>query len=159
MAESNDIEGFYRLHSQSVYSYVLSLCRDRSRAEDLMQDTFVRATRALGGYRGGSPRAWLISVARTVYLDDLRRQARRPVLVEEQDLAAAPVSDPVEQDAIEQALGRLPERQRTALVLSDRVGLTGSEVAATLGISEGAARVLVHRARQGFRMAYEEDSG
>jgi RNA polymerase sigma-70 factor (ECF subfamily) len=123
-----------------------------------MQDTFVRATRALGGYRGGSPKAWLFSVARTVYLDDLRRRARRPVLVEEQDFAAAPVSDPTEQDAIERALGRLPERQRTALVLADRVGLTGSEVAAALGISEGAARVLVHRARQGFRVAYEEDS-
>jgi RNA polymerase sigma-70 factor (ECF subfamily) len=80
------------------------------------------------------------------------------VLVEEQDSAVAPVSDPVEQDAIERALGRLPERQRTALLLSDRVGLTGSEVAAALGITQGAARVLVHRARQGFRMAYEEDS-
>ena len=158
MAESNDIEGFYRLHSDSVYSYLVSLCRDRSRAEDLMQDTFVRATWALGGYRGGSPKAWLFSVARTVYLDDLRRRARRPVLVEEHDFASAPVSDPAEQDAIERALGRLPERQRTALVLSDRVGLTGSEVAAALGISEGAARVLVHRARRGFRLAYEEDS-
>lgn len=159
MAESNDIEGFYRFHSDSVYSYLVSLCRDRSRAEDLMQDTFVRATRALGGYRGGSPRAWLFSIARTVYLDDLRRQTRRPVLVEEQDSAAAPQSDPVEQDAIERALGRLPERQRTALVLTDRVGLTGSEVAAALGVSESAARVLIHRARQGFRLAYEEDSG
>jgi RNA polymerase sigma-70 factor (ECF subfamily) len=93
-----------------------------------------------------------------VYLDDLRRRARRPVLVEERDSAAAPDADLVEQDAIERALRRLPERQRTALLLSDRVGLTGSEVAAALGISEGAARVLVHRARQGFRVAYEEDS-
>jgi RNA polymerase sigma-70 factor (ECF subfamily) len=158
VAGFNDIEGFYRLHSDSVYSYLVSLCRDRSQAEDLMQDTFVRATRALGGYRGGSPRAWLFSVARSVYLDDLRRRARRPVLVEERDSAAAPDADLVEQDAIERALRRLPERQRTALLLSDRVGLTGSEVAAALGISEGAARVLVHRARQGFRVAYEEDS-
>jgi RNA polymerase sigma-70 factor (ECF subfamily) len=94
-----------------------------------------------------------------VYLDDLRRQARSPVLVEEQDSAAAPDSDLVEQDAIERALGRLPERQRTALLLSDRVGLAGSEVASALGISEGAARVLIHRGRQGFRVAYEEGSG
>jgi RNA polymerase sigma-70 factor (ECF subfamily) len=112
----------------------------------------------MGGYRGGSPKAWLFSIARTVYLDDVRRRARRPVLVEERDTAAAPTSDPVEQDAIERALGRLPERQRTALLLSDRVGLAGSEVAFALGISEGAARVLVHRARQGFRLAFEEVS-
>jgi RNA polymerase sigma-70 factor (ECF subfamily) len=123
-----------------------------------MQDTFVRATRALGGYRGGSPKAWLFSIARTVFLDDTRRRARRPVLVREQDSAAAPVSDPVEQEVIERALSRLPERQRTALVLSDRVGLTGSEIAAALGISEGAARVLLHRARHSFRVVYEEDS-
>jgi RNA polymerase sigma-70 factor (ECF subfamily) len=158
VAGNKDIESFYRLHSHSVYSYLVSLCRDRSLAEDLMQDTFIRATRAMGGYRGGSPKAWLFSIARTVYLDDVRRRARRPVLVEERDTAAAPTSDPVEQDAIERALGRLPERQRTALLLSDRVGLAGSEVAFALGISEGAARVLVHRARQGFRLAFEEVS-
>ena len=158
MADRNDIETFYRLHAGSVYGYLFSMCRDRGCAEDLMQETFIKATRALGGYRGGSPKAWLFSIARTAYLDDLRRRARHPMLVEERDTTAAPTSDPVEQDAIERALRRLPERQRTALLLSDRVGLVGSEVAAALGISEGAARVLVHRARQAFRVAYEEDS-
>jgi RNA polymerase sigma-70 factor (ECF subfamily) len=74
------------------------------------------------------------------------------------DFAGPPDSDPVELDAIERALQVLPERQRTALILSDRIGLSGSEVAATLGVSEGAVRVLIHRARQGFRIAYESDA-
>jgi RNA polymerase sigma-70 factor (ECF subfamily) len=79
------------------------------------------------------------------------------VSVEEQDTNAKPDWDPVEQDAIDRALASLPERQRTALVLSDKVGLSGSEVAETLGVSDGAARVLIHRARLGFRRAYEGD--
>ncbi|HLF42371.1 MAG TPA: RNA polymerase sigma factor [Acidimicrobiia bacterium] len=158
MAEPNDIEDFYRLHAGSVYSYLVSLCRDRSLAEDLMQDTFIKATRALGGYRGGSPKAWLFSIARTVFLDKMRREARRPIAIVEVEVAGPPDRDPVEQDAIERALGALPERQRTALILSDRIELKGSEVAAILGVSEGAARVLLHRARQAFRTAYEGDA-
>jgi RNA polymerase sigma-70 factor (ECF subfamily) len=157
VAENNDIETFYRLHAGQVYSYLVSLCRDRSLAEDLMQDTFIKATRALGGYRGGSPKAWLFAIARTVFIDAIRREARRPIASVVADVAGLPDHDPVEQDAIERALGALPERQRSALILSDRIGLSGSEIAATLGISEGAARVLVHRARQGFRTAYEGD--
>ena len=158
MVENNDIETFYRLHAGQVHSYLISLCRDRALAEDLMQDTFIRATRALGGYRGGSPKAWLFAIARTVFLDDLRRQANRPSPSEPMDFGGPPEHDPVEQDAIERALGTLPEGQRTALILSDRIGMTGAELSATLGISEGACRVLVHRARQGFRIAYERDA-
>lgn len=158
MGDNKDIEAFYRAHAGAVYGYLVSLSRNRHLAEDLMQDTFVRATRAMGGYRGESPRAWLFAIARSVFLDDLRRRARRPQVAEQSDVDATPDPDPVERDAIERALASLPERQRSALVLSDRIGLTGSEVAATMGVSEGAARVLIHRARQGFRIAYEADS-
>jgi RNA polymerase sigma-70 factor (ECF subfamily) len=158
VADRYDIENFYRLHAGSVYGYLFSMCRDQGCAEDLMQETFIKATRSLGGYRGGSPKAWLFSIARTVFLDEQRRSTRRPTNQLPDELVDRHQSDPVEQDAIERALGSLPERQRTALLLADRVGLTGSELAKTLGMSEGAARVLLHRARQGFRVAYEEDS-
>ena len=56
MAADNDIESFCRLHASSVHSYVVSLCHNRSVAEDLMQDTFIKATRALGGYRESTRR-------------------------------------------------------------------------------------------------------
>ena len=159
MADNRDIEAFYRAHAGPVYAYLVSLCRDRTLAEDLMQDTFIKATRALGGYRGGSPRAWLYAIARTVFLDDLRRRERHPMVVAEgPEMAGLPDPDPVELDAIERALATLPERQRTALLLSDRLGLSGAEVAETLGVSAGAARVVVHRARQAFRANYEADA-
>ncbi|MDH4116715.1 MAG: RNA polymerase sigma factor [Acidimicrobiia bacterium] len=150
------IETFYRDHSQAVFAFLVSLTRDRARAEDLMQDTFVKATRSLGGYRGGSPRAWLFAIARTVFLDDTRR--RHPIPVEEGLDRAVEEADYAEHDAVERALNALPERQRTALVLSDRLDLSGAEVAEAMGITPGAARVLIHRARLEFRAIYQEDA-
>jgi RNA polymerase sigma-70 factor (ECF subfamily) len=65
--------------------------------------------------------------------------------------------DVAEIDAIERSLDSLPDRQRTALLLADLGGLSPAEVGANLGISPGAAKVLVHRARIRFRQAYQKD--
>ncbi len=120
-----------------------------------MQDTFTKATMAIGGYRGGSPKAWLFAIARNVFLDDARR--RRPVPTERIDLGAVSDGDVAEVDAVHRTLSALPERQRTALVLSDHAGLTPAEVGAVLGVTPGAARVLIHRGRHAFRSLYQED--
>lgn len=154
MDNTPSVEDFYRQHAQAVYAYCISLCRDRVWAEDLMQDTFTRATRAIGGYRGGNPRSWLFAIARTTFLDDLRRKKPEPSDAE-QDMA---IEDPdlVEIDIIERSLARLPQRQRTALLLSDRAGLSPSEIGDAMGTTPGAAKVLVHRARIAFRKTYEE---
>lgn len=120
-----------------------------------MQDTFTKATLAMGGYRGGSPKAWLFAIARNVFLDDVRR--RRPVAVEQVDPGFVTDGDIAEVDAVQRTLAQLPERQRTALVLSDYVGLTPTEVGSILGTTPGAARVLIHRGRNTFRGLYQED--
>ncbi len=91
-----------------------------------------------------------------MFLDDTRR--RRPVPTEQIEPTAAPTSDITEVDAITRTLAALPQRQRTALVLSDHAGLSAAEVGTVLGITPGAARVLVHRARQAFRTIYERDN-
>lgn len=154
MEQTPTIENFYREHAMAVFAYCVSLCRDRVWAEDLMQDTFVKATRAIGGYRGGDPKSWLFAIARNTFIDQTRR--RRPLPVA--DIEESSVADPdvAEIDAIERALQSLPDRQRTALLLADRGGLPPAEVAAILGITPGAAKVLVHRARIRFREVYEE---
>ena len=120
-----------------------------------MQDTFVRATRAWAGYQGGSPRAWLFAIARTTFLDDYRRRARRST----EELIETPVSDPdvSEQQTIQAVLASLPETQRSALVLRDQLGLSYEEVAAALHKSLAATKVTIHRARAAFRRAYEEE--
>lgn len=155
MAQDDSIERFYREHASSVYAFLISLCRDRIWAEDLMHDTFVKATLAMGGYRGGSPKAWLFAIARNVFMDDVRR--RRPIPTEEIESAAATDIDLTEVDAVERILASLPQRQHTALVLSDHAGFSAGEVGVALGLTPGAARVLIHRARHAFRTLYEKD--
>lgn len=151
------MEEMYRAHAGVVLAFLLCLTRDRDEAEDLMQDTFVRATRAIGSYRGGSPRAWLLAIARTTFLDASRR--RRPV-------SAAELSDPVvvDPDTVERltvraALARLSEPHQTVLVLRDELGLPYDEVAQAVGRSLGATKVLIYRARAAFRLAYAQEGG
>lgn len=156
MASPTNIEDFYREHASAVLAFLVSLARDRALAEDLLQDTFVKATRALGSYRGGSPRAWLFAIARSTFIDHTRRRRIEP---DDQLEAVAPPDDDVDERLlIETVLARLPERQRSALVLSDHVGLSPAEIGEALDTTPGAARVLIHRARHGFREIYEEQT-
>jgi RNA polymerase sigma factor (sigma-70 family) len=146
------IERFYSDHAAAVQAYLVSLCRDRTLAEDLLQETFIKATRSLGGYRGGSPRSWLFAIARTIFLDHVRRRreyataAPPEVAVHDPDVAAV--------HTVRQVLASLPESQRSALILRDQLDLPYEEVAAALGKSLGATKVLIHRARAAFRLAY-----
>lgn len=150
----HSIESFYREHARSVFAFLLSLSRDRSLAEDLTQDTFIKATRSLSGFRGGDPKAWLFTIARSVFIDHTRR--RRPEPTEDIDRTAVSGPDVEERDAIDEALRRLPERQRMALLLVDHAGMSYSEMAAVVGVSPAAAKGLLHRARNAFRTAYQE---
>jgi RNA polymerase sigma-70 factor (ECF subfamily) len=146
------IEAFYRDHARDVFAFLVWLGRDRQGAEDLMQDTFVRATRALGGYRGGSPKSWLFAIARSTYLDDVRRRKPTPAAALDEGREDP---DVIEAELVRGVLASLPESQRSALVLRDMIGLPYEEIAETLGKSLGATKVLIHRARAGFRSRYE----
>jgi RNA polymerase sigma factor (sigma-70 family) len=148
------LEGFYSDHAAAVQAYLVGLCRDPTLAQDLMQDTFVKATRALGGYRGGSPRSWLFAIARTTFLDHARR--RREYATEHPPESAVSDPDVVTVHTVQQVLASLPESQRSALILRDQLDLPYDEVAVALGRSLGATKVLIHRARTAFRAAYEE---
>lgn len=152
------MEEWYRAHAPAVFRFLVGLTRDRDLAEDLVQDTFVRATRALGGYRGGHPRAWLLRIARTTALDHLRRRTEVPAGDQLPDAAGAD-PDVVEQVTVRAALARLSDDHRTVLVLRDDLGLPHDEVAAVLDRTVGATRVLLHRARAAFRDAYEQEGG
>jgi RNA polymerase sigma factor (sigma-70 family) len=151
------VEELYRAHAGVVLAFLLSLCRDRYEAEDLMQETFIRATRAIGGYRGGSPRSWLLAIARTTFLDALRKRRAEPTDAVP-DNGHADV-DVVERLTVAAALGRLSESHRTALVLRDELDLPYDEVAQAMGRTLGATKVLIHRARAAFRAAYELEGG
>jgi RNA polymerase sigma factor (sigma-70 family) len=147
------IELFYADHAGTVQAYLVGLCRDRALAEDLLQETFIKATRSLGGYRGGSPRSWLFAIARTTFLDHVRR--RREYATSEPPDAAVHDPDVAAIHTVRQVLASLPESQRSALILRDQLDLPYEEVAVALDKSLGATKVLIHRARAAFRVAYE----
>lgn len=151
------MEELYRAHAGVVLALLVGLTRDRDLAEDLMQETFVRATRALGGFRGGSPRAWLLAIARTTFLDAVRR--RTPIPIEHLPERGWSDPDTVERLTVQATLGRLSEPHRTVLVLRDQLGLPYEDIAQIIGRSLGATKVLIHRARAAFRAAYELEGG
>ena len=152
------MEQWYRAHAPAVARLIHGLTRDRDLTEDLMQETFVRATRALAGYRGGEPRAWLLRIARTTTIDHLRRRSEVPLGDELPPRAVRDV-DVAELVTVRAALGRLSEDHRTVLVLRDDLGLPHEEVAQILDRSVGATRVLLHRARAAFADAYRTEGG
>lgn len=145
------LEELFRVHWPLVHGYLARRTGDAGLAEELAQETFYRATRAFLGYRGGSAAAWLLSIARHVLVDELRRD-RRLVPLPESLAAAAGAQD--ERIALAEVLGVLPREQRRLLELVYVYGFSHREVAAMSGSSEGAVRTAVWRAREAFRAAF-----
>jgi RNA polymerase sigma-70 factor, ECF subfamily len=129
--------------------------RDRGLAEDLAQETFLRATRAFLGWRGGRPEAWLLAIAGHVLIDHFRKHRDPLPLLDE----LLPVSEPPSADArfdIEETLSRLPPDQARLLELLHVYGFTHTEIAAMHGSTSGAVKTASWRARDAFRRLYEE---
>ena len=152
-------EPLYRKYVSQVYSFAVYELRDHHRAEDLTEVVFLRALAALPRFdeRGDGERStfrvWLFQIARNALANERRRLRRRlEAPLEMADLVAA-ADDPAaaigERDALARAwraIGRLPEDRRRALVLRFVDEMSTAEIAAVLGRSEGAVRVLIHRA-------------
>jgi RNA polymerase sigma-70 factor (ECF subfamily) len=157
----------FRAHWGAVLGYLTRRTGDRVLAEELAQETFVRATAAFLGWRGGSPLAWLLAIARNVTVDHHRR-GRPLVPLEEAMLASdAPPEVAVSEVAVSETavevrdlLSRLPPVSRRLLELVYMDGFTHAEVAAMTGRSPAAIRTAVWRARDALRaLATEEYDG
>jgi RNA polymerase sigma-70 factor, ECF subfamily len=154
------VEELFAKHQGEIYAYLLRMLRDPELAADLTQDAFVKAYRAYDSLqKPDNARAWLYQIAHRVALDDLRRRriVRFIPLVGE-TRGSAPSAEHLAMDArlsgeLQRALERIPERQRSALLLAELHDLTGVELAAALGVSHVAARALLTRARESLRQA------
>jgi RNA polymerase sigma-70 factor (ECF subfamily) len=136
---------------------LVRLTGDPAQAEDLAQETFVKAFRNLAAF---DPKrrlsSWLFRIAHNTGIDALRR--RRPATVAfdaegaAEEAAAPETGDPVERRALgralQSALARLKPEQRTVVVLRYENGLSFEEIGQVLGIPEATARSHVHRARK-----------
>jgi RNA polymerase sigma factor (SigM family) len=159
------LEALYRHYRGPVQRYLHRLCGSADLAEELTQDTFANACAGLLGFRGDcSVATWLFRIARNAYLNSLRRPS--PTRIDTDELLAIPdgdaYGDPArsyaareQRDAIGLALGQLPERQRSLLLLRDAEGLSYAEIADVLELSLSAVKVNLFRARNAFRAAYQ----
>lgn len=166
-----DARAFDELYAEvsgRVFTYLLSMTRDRVRAEDLCQTTFLKLHRARAGWILGSPvMPWVMAIARNTLFDDSLRAKRARVRVtatgelpEQVDLRAleaeaerdaGPSSEQAE--VLAAALDRLPPLQREALALTKQAGLSQRDAALALGTTETAVKLRVHRAYEALRAA------
>lgn len=136
-------------HLPVIYRFLFGLCRNQAEAEDLAQQTFLRARR--GGAFAGSERAWLFRIAYREYLNWRRRAVR---------LVSMPFSVPsVEQGFqlaeagvdLHRALGKLTPEMRAAFLLIEVDGLTLMEAAEAMGVPEGTVKSRLFRAKESLR--------
>jgi RNA polymerase sigma factor (sigma-70 family) len=160
-----DVDAFselYRLHARAVLTAVRDNVRDPDGAADVVQETFTRALARLDTLREPDRfRPWLLSIARHTAVDQRRRSSRVTAL-DDGDAQAIPSGrhGPADQAELRDLAGlldagtaTLPARDATALSLVTHLGFGPAEVAAALGVSVGAAKVIVHRARRRLRDA------
>ena len=151
-----DLEDLFRSHQRELFAYFLRIVRDAHSAEELAQETMVRACGAALRFRGSSSvRTWLFGIAHRVLLEASRAGLFEKFdSVDEDRPAEARGLSPGERVDLERALATMRPGDRETLVMVDMLGFEPIEVAAMQGISPDTFRVRLHRARGRLREAY-----
>jgi RNA polymerase sigma-70 factor (ECF subfamily) len=155
---TGDFERLVNDHQHRIFGFALGLSGNHSDAEEIAQDAFVRAHRALQGYDEDRVRelkvsAWLHQIALNVFRNRIRRKLRETVPLEAVAEPHANGLGPDELHDLREAVRRLPPRYREAVVLRHVQGFDYGEIAGVLGVPEGTAKSDVHR---GLAMLKEE---
>jgi RNA polymerase sigma-70 factor (ECF subfamily) len=158
-------ERLYGRHVNRVFSLCARMVADRGRAEELTQDVFVRAWEKLHLFRGESSFAtWLHRLAVNVVLNERKTESRRHARFEEEDeergmdihpgVVGMPLA-PGDLLDLEAAISRLPPGARRVFTLHDVEGYKHEEIAELLGVTTGATKAQLHRARLLLRKALD----
>ena len=149
--DSVDFGTLYQRYAPDVLRFATFLTGSRAEAEDITQETFVRAWTAPGEIRTSTVKAYLFTIARRLHTDGWRDRARRSdANVEPIDPAPghdAAFDSRTELERVTAALQALPELDRAALLMRADDDLPYEDIGEALGLTPGAARVKVHRAR------------
>ena len=149
--------------SGDLYRYAYWMCRDRMQAEELVQETFLRAWKAMDSLReADSAKAWLFTIFRREYARQFER--KRLEIKELDDLGELPsvktgLDTTTEAFALRRALAKLPEDYREPLVLQVLGGFSCDEIAQTLGISTSAVMTRLFRSRKQMRELLGDEGG
>lgn len=158
--DASAVGELYDRHSGLLYGLILRVVRDRSEAEDTLQEVFVLAWNRVSTYNAslGSPAGWLIGIARNRAIDRLRANAVRLRAVESAPLELPPGNDPEtsasrgeQQRAILRALDAVPSEQRRLIEDAYYLGFTHSELAARHGLPLGTVKTRIRNGLQTLR--------
>jgi RNA polymerase sigma-70 factor (ECF subfamily) len=151
--DEDAFRALYRRHTPGVYQFVLRLVGGNvQEAEDVIQETWMRAARGLEGFRWQSAlRSWLTGIALNRVREMARKRKRSLVEVEGEWEFPTAASDPGRRIDLERALELLPPGFRTVLVLHDVEGFTHEEIGNQLGITDGTSKSQLHGARKAMR--------
>ena len=145
-------EQLYIAYSPDVYRFANWLAGNSADAEDITSETFVRAWRNFDSARTETLKAYLFTIARSIYLESLRKNRIHATLDESRPDAAPPaqkrLEDQSDLDLVSHILQSLPELDRSAFVMRIQSALPYAEIARVLQLTESAVKVKVHRARK-----------
>jgi RNA polymerase sigma factor (sigma-70 family) len=156
-------EQLFRDYRQPILNYVYRLVGDSAMAEELTQHAFVKAYRALPRLPAeANQRAWLYRIATNACYDYLRRRRLvqwLPLLERDSSsqIQKGPENGASQRDAVQRTLALLPPNYRAVLILYSVDGYSTVEISEMLGISQGAVKTRLCRARDKFRQAYGEE--
>jgi RNA polymerase sigma-70 factor (ECF subfamily) len=164
--EHDALAELYRRHGAAVYSLARHICNDARAAEEVTQDTFLRAWRSAAGFESrGRCAAWLLQIARRRAIDERRRQGRQVETAawQEDALAADAAADPeaavVAHDLrarVRRALAAMSAEQRAVVEAVFFAGLTGRQASILLGIPPGTVKSRLRLAYAHLRAALGE---
>lgn len=160
--DNEAVNELYRRYRREIYLYLFSLCKNAELAEDLLQETFIKAMLALPDSHT-NVRAWLYMVARNLYYNH-RKRAHPSISLddcEQQPTADGQMLESIikseQQRELYAALMRLEERKREVLQLQYFGGLSQNEIAAVLKLTAQNVRVLAYRAKRELKSLMEEN--
>jgi RNA polymerase sigma-70 factor, ECF subfamily len=166
--KQQDFEDEMLPHLDAIYNFALRLTTDPNDAEDLVQDTIVKAFRFFNSYeKGTNAKAWLFRILKNSYINNYRKKSKQPHQVDYDEISTFYETVRSEQsnttdmedimygqlldDDVTRALERIPEDFRTVVLLCDVEGFTYEEIANMLDVPIGTIRSRLHRGRNLLR--------
>jgi RNA polymerase sigma-70 factor, ECF subfamily len=149
-AKATSFTELYGNHARAVYQFALYLSGDPALAEDIVSETFLRIWDSATVLRMETVQGYLFTIARNLFLHDLRRKGKQDPLEDTHSVAEVAVREVVSKEALRDtlaALQTLPETDRAALLLRAQEGVSYEEIARILGLSLSSVKVKIHRAR------------